>query len=87
MDCIYVTVSVFICKILLDSAIDLDGPAYKSSGFATYVYPSHHGPTPSVLRVTLPVHGRYHEPSEVGKTFTSVHIEPPELLLRTEKCK
>ncbi|XP_008280181.1 phosphatidylinositol-glycan biosynthesis class X protein [Stegastes partitus] len=73
-------------KILLDSAIDLELPAHKTSGFVTYVYPSHIGPTPRPLKVTIPVHGRYHEPSFVGKTFTSVDVESPELLLWTEKC-
>ncbi|KAM6921997.1 phosphatidylinositol-glycan biosynthesis class X protein [Xenentodon cancila] len=74
-------------QILLDSGIDLEAPAHKTSGFLTYVYPSHNGPTPSLLKVTIPVHGRYHMPSLVGKPFTAVHIEPPELLLWTEKCK
>ncbi|KAM9358021.1 phosphatidylinositol-glycan biosynthesis class X protein [Symphorus nematophorus] len=71
-------------QILLDSAIDLEVPAHKTSGFTAYVYPT--GPTPRLLKVTIPIHGRYHEPSFDGKTFTSVNIEPPELLLRTEKC-
>lgn len=73
-------------KILLDSAIDLELPAHKASGFVTYVYPSHIGPTPRSLKVTIPVHGRYHEPSFAGETFTSVDIEAPELLLQTVKC-
>lgn len=73
-------------QILLDSAIDLEVPAHKTVGFITYVYPTLDGPTPRLLKVTIPIHGRYHEPSFDGKTFTSVHIEPPELLLRTEKC-
>ncbi|XP_069006725.1 phosphatidylinositol-glycan biosynthesis class X protein [Embiotoca jacksoni] len=73
-------------QILLDSAIDLEVPAHETSGFVTYVYPSHVGPANRLLKVTIPVHGRYHEPSFVGKTFTSVDIEPPELLLRIEKC-
>lgn len=71
-------------QILLDAAIDLEVPAHKISGFITYVYPT--GPTPRLLQVTIPIHGRYHEPSFDGKTFTPVDIEPPELLLRTEKC-
>ncbi|XP_061594023.1 phosphatidylinositol-glycan biosynthesis class X protein [Cololabis saira] len=74
-------------QILLDSGIDLEAPAHKTSGFLTYVYPSYNGLTSSLLKVTLPVHGRYHKPSLVGKTFTSLHIEPPELLLWTAKCK
>lgn len=73
-------------QILIDSAIDLELPAHKTSGFVTYVYPTLDGPTPGLLKVTIPVHGRYHEPSFDGKTFTSVDIEAPELLLWTEKC-
>ncbi|XP_034003275.1 phosphatidylinositol-glycan biosynthesis class X protein [Trematomus bernacchii] len=73
-------------KIILDSTIDLEGPAHKTTGFVTFVYPTPDGPTPTLLKVTIPIHGRYHEPSFVGETFTSVDIEPPELLLWTEKC-
>uniref|UniRef100_A0A3B5LQ47 Phosphatidylinositol-glycan biosynthesis class X protein n=1 Tax=Xiphophorus couchianus TaxID=32473 RepID=A0A3B5LQ47_9TELE len=73
-------------EILLDSAIDLEVPAHKTSGFLTYVFPSHTGSAPSFLQLTIPVHGRYHEPSFAGEAFASVHIEPPDLLLRTEKC-
>uniref|UniRef100_A0A3Q3J329 Phosphatidylinositol-glycan biosynthesis class X protein n=1 Tax=Monopterus albus TaxID=43700 RepID=A0A3Q3J329_MONAL len=73
-------------QILLNSDIDLEVPAHKTSGFVTYVYPTLDGPSPRLLKVTIPIHGRYSEPSFIGKTFTSVNIEPPELLLRTEKC-
>uniref|UniRef100_A0A1A7XFF6 Phosphatidylinositol-glycan biosynthesis class X protein n=1 Tax=Iconisemion striatum TaxID=60296 RepID=A0A1A7XFF6_9TELE len=73
-------------QILLDSSIDLEVPAHKTLGFISFVYPSNVGPTSSPLKVTIPVHGRYHEPSLAGETFTTVHIEPPDLLLRTGKC-
>ncbi|XP_070688668.1 phosphatidylinositol-glycan biosynthesis class X protein isoform X2 [Pempheris klunzingeri] len=73
-------------QIFVDSSIDLEVPAHKTSGFVTYVYPTHDGPTPRPLKVTIPIHGRYHEPSFDGTTFTTVDIDPPELLLRTEKC-
>ncbi|XP_026201187.1 phosphatidylinositol-glycan biosynthesis class X protein [Anabas testudineus] len=73
-------------QILLDSAIDLEVPAHKTSGFVAYVYSTLDGPTPKQLKITIPIHGRYSEPSFDGKTFTSVKIEPPELLLRTDKC-
>ncbi|CAG10935.1 unnamed protein product [Tetraodon nigroviridis] len=72
-------------KILIDSATDLESPAHKTRGFVTYVYPIPEGPT-ARIKVTIPIHGRYHEPSFEGKTFTSVHIEPPDLLLRAENC-
>ncbi|XP_034565791.1 phosphatidylinositol-glycan biosynthesis class X protein [Notolabrus celidotus] len=73
-------------QILIDSTIDLELPAHKTSGFVTYVYPAPDGSTPSLLTVTIPVHARYHEPSIDGKTFTTIDIKPPELLLRTEEC-
>uniref|UniRef100_UPI0037E88E47 phosphatidylinositol-glycan biosynthesis class X protein n=1 Tax=Semicossyphus pulcher TaxID=241346 RepID=UPI0037E88E47 len=73
-------------EILIDSAIDLELPAHKTTGFVTHVYPSTDGTTPRLLKVTLPIHARYHEPSFDGKTVTSIKIDPPELLLRTEKC-
>ncbi|KAG7228820.1 hypothetical protein INR49_008598 [Caranx melampygus] len=72
--------------ILIDSAIDLEVPAHKTSGFVTYVYPSPADPTLRFLKVTIPIHGRYHEPSSVGEPFTSVDIQPPELLVQTDKC-
>ncbi|XP_061681861.1 phosphatidylinositol-glycan biosynthesis class X protein [Syngnathoides biaculeatus] len=73
-------------QILLDPAIDLEVPAHEASGFLTYVYPALGEQTPGTLKVSIPVHGRYHRPSIVGETFQSVAIEPPRLLLRTEKC-
>ncbi|XP_068174528.1 phosphatidylinositol-glycan biosynthesis class X protein [Antennarius striatus] len=73
-------------EILLDSSIDLEVPAHKTSGFVSYVYSTPEEPTPSQLTVTIPVHGRYQKPSCDEKTFTSVDIEPPELLLRRENC-
>lgn len=75
-----------VCQILIDSAIDLELPAHKTQGFVTYVYPTPEGPT-ARIKVTIPMHSRYHEPSFEGKTSTSVHIEPPDLLLWSEKCK
>ncbi|KAM3619110.1 uncharacterized protein V6R79_003163 [Siganus canaliculatus] len=74
-------------QILLDSAIDLEVPAHKTSGFVSYTYLTSDEPRHRPLKVTIPVHGRYHEPSPEGKTFISVNIEPPNLLLRTEGCE
>lgn len=84
---VFIWLSLHLFKILIDSAIDLEVPAHKTSGFVSYVYPSPDGPTPRLLKVTIPIHGRYHEPSSDGELFTSVDIQPPELLLQTEKCK
>ncbi|XP_067369229.1 phosphatidylinositol-glycan biosynthesis class X protein [Channa argus] len=73
-------------QFLLDSAIDLEAPAHKTSGFITYMYPTLNGSTPRLLKIAIPIHGRYHEPSFDGKTSTSINIEPPELLLQTKEC-
>lgn len=73
-------------QILQDSSIDLEAPAHKTSGFVIYVYPSWDALHSTLLEVTVPIHGRYHEPSFVGEAFTTVGIEAPELLLRTDDC-
>nr|XP_061790671.1 phosphatidylinositol-glycan biosynthesis class X protein-like [Nerophis lumbriciformis] len=73
-------------QILVDSTIDLEVPAHKASTFVTYVYPSFSEETPDKLKVSIPIHGRYHQPSFVGKTVESIAIEPPKLLVRTEEC-
>ncbi|XP_071371682.1 phosphatidylinositol-glycan biosynthesis class X protein [Centroberyx affinis] len=73
-------------QVLLGSAIDLEVPAHKTEGFVTLVYPTLDGQIPRLLKTTIPIHGRYHEPSFVGKKFAFVNLEPPELLLRTDKC-
>lgn len=72
-------------EILLDSAIDLEVPAHKSSGFISYLYPNLKESAPGLLHITIPIHGRYQKPS-FKKAFNSVDIYPPELLLRVEKC-
>ncbi|KAL6107521.1 pigx [Pungitius sinensis] len=72
-------------QMSLDSAVDLEAAAHQTEGFLTHVYPSVDGPT-ATIRVRIPFHLRYHEPRYDGETFTSVEIEPPQLLLRTERC-
>ncbi|KAM9848568.1 phosphatidylinositol-glycan biosynthesis class X protein [Aulostomus maculatus] len=73
-------------QILLDSTIDLEVPAHKTSGFVTYVYPALGERTSKPLKVTIPIHGRYHEPSFDEESFASVDLQPPELLLWTDTC-
>nr|XP_040025902.1 phosphatidylinositol-glycan biosynthesis class X protein isoform X1 [Gasterosteus aculeatus aculeatus] len=70
-------------QMSLDSAVDLEAAAHQAEGFVTRVYPAVDGPT---IRVTIPFHFRYHQPRYDGETFTTVEIEPPQLLLRTEGC-
>lgn len=78
---------VNLCQVLLDSTVDLELPAHKASGFVTYVYLTTKGPTSRLGKVTIPIHGRYNEPSLDGKTMTSVDIDAPELLLWNENCE
>ncbi|KAM3875863.1 phosphatidylinositol-glycan biosynthesis class X protein [Diretmus argenteus] len=73
-------------QILLGSAIDLEVPAHKTVGFVALVYPILDGQIPRRLKTTIPIHGRYHEPSFVGETFVLVSLESPELLLRSDTC-
>lgn len=68
-------------EILLDSTIDLEMPAHKSSSFRTYLYPHLEESNAGLINVTIPIHGRYQKPSE--EAFNSVVIAPPDLLLQT----
>ncbi|XP_055077319.1 phosphatidylinositol-glycan biosynthesis class X protein [Periophthalmus magnuspinnatus] len=68
-------------EMLLDSTIDLETPAHKSSGFVTYLFP-HLEQLPSAqVNLTIPIHGRYQKPSHHGNALNSVDIHPPSLLL------
>lgn len=88
MLCIHYSSSYFnLFKVLLDSVIDLELPAHKASGFVTYVYLNTEGPTSGPVTVTIPIHGRYHEPSFDGKTIASVDIDAPQLLVWSENCE
>lgn len=73
-------------QALIDSAIDLELPAHKTSGFVSYIYPASDGPTPRMIEVAIPVHARYHQPSVDGQLFTSIEIKPPKLLLQMKTC-
>ncbi|XP_072294188.1 phosphatidylinositol-glycan biosynthesis class X protein [Eucyclogobius newberryi] len=69
-------------EMLLDSTIDLEMPAHKSSGFSTYLFPHLQNVTAGQISLTIPIHGRYQKPSYNGNAFHSVDIHPPSLLLR-----
>ncbi|XP_026864225.1 phosphatidylinositol-glycan biosynthesis class X protein [Electrophorus electricus] len=69
-------------QVLLDSAVDVEDPAYASSGFSAMVYLS----SPGLLQAVVPFHGRYHRPSTSGG-WEQVPISSPRLLLRPEHCK
>ncbi|KAM9831344.1 phosphatidylinositol-glycan biosynthesis class X protein [Neosynchiropus ocellatus] len=73
-------------QILLDSPVDLEAPAHLTTGFITHVYPDLSQQTSPLLRVSIPIHARYHKPSTDGSTFTTVDIGPPDLLVRAELC-
>ncbi|XP_034036360.1 phosphatidylinositol-glycan biosynthesis class X protein [Thalassophryne amazonica] len=70
-------------RVLLDSVVDLEGPAHKNFGLDTLIYVTS-GQISRFLNIAIPVHGRYHEPSH-GERFVSVNVELPELLLQAGK--
>lgn len=70
-------------EILLDSTIDLEMPAHKSSGFRTYLYPHVQESAGGKINLMIPIHGRYQKPSFNGNAFNSVIIQHPDLLLQT----
>lgn len=70
-------------EMLLDSTINLEMPAHKSSGFRTYLYVHLEGSTDGQINLTIPIHGRYQKPSFKGNDFIAITIPPPDLLLRT----
>uniref|UniRef100_A0A673FU24 Phosphatidylinositol-glycan biosynthesis class X protein n=1 Tax=Sinocyclocheilus rhinocerous TaxID=307959 RepID=A0A673FU24_9TELE len=67
-------------EVLLDSEVDLEAPEYLSSGFTALVFLS------GTHEAVVPVHGRYHRPSDSSKPV-KVDIEPPRVLLRSDQCR
>ncbi|XP_067270799.1 phosphatidylinositol-glycan biosynthesis class X protein [Pseudorasbora parva] len=68
-------------EVLLDSKVDLEAPEYLSSGFTALVFLS------GTHEAIIPVHGRYHRPSNSSQKWVKVDIEPPRLLLRSDQCE
>uniref|UniRef100_A0A671N0V3 Phosphatidylinositol-glycan biosynthesis class X protein n=1 Tax=Sinocyclocheilus anshuiensis TaxID=1608454 RepID=A0A671N0V3_9TELE len=66
--------------VLLDSEVDLEAPEYLSSGFTALVFLA------GTHEAVVPVHGRYHRPSDSSKPV-KVDIEPPRVLLRSDQCR
>lgn len=71
-------------EMLLDSTIDLEMPAHKSSSFRSYLYPLLEESTAEQIHVTIPIHGRYQKPNR--NAFNSIVIHPPALLLHAPNC-
>ncbi|XP_042604760.1 phosphatidylinositol-glycan biosynthesis class X protein isoform X3 [Cyprinus carpio] len=67
-------------EVLLDSKVDVEAPEYLSSGFTALVFLS------GRREAVVPVHGRYHRPSDSSKRV-KVELESPRLLLRSEQCE
>ncbi|KAL4631054.1 phosphatidylinositol-glycan biosynthesis class X protein [Arapaima gigas] len=74
-------------QVLLDSEIDLEAPAYSSSGFPAFVFPTRDVGDTNRLWAKVPIHGRYQRPSGSGQKWEQVYIEAPQLLLRFDLCK
>ncbi|XP_012680753.1 phosphatidylinositol-glycan biosynthesis class X protein [Clupea harengus] len=72
--------------VLLDSEVDLEAPAYESPGFTALVYPRPNPTNLGHLTTTVPIHGRYHRPSDPG-TREKVAIKHPKLLLKSDTCE
>lgn len=67
-------------EVLLDSKVDLEAPEYLSSGFTALVFLS------GKHEATVPVHGRYHRPSNSSQKCVTVEIQAPRLFLRSDQC-
>ncbi|XP_043926252.1 phosphatidylinositol-glycan biosynthesis class X protein isoform X4 [Protopterus annectens] len=75
-----------ILEALLLKPVDIEAPEYLSSSQTVLVYLK---PDPSCTRcytATVPVHGRYHRPSE-DKSTATITLENPKLLLHCLKGK
>ncbi|XP_043926253.1 phosphatidylinositol-glycan biosynthesis class X protein isoform X5 [Protopterus annectens] len=73
-----------ILEALLLKPVDIEAPEYLSSSQTVLVYLK---PDPSCTRcytATVPVHGRYHRPSE-DKSTATITLENPKLLLHCLK--
>lgn len=62
-------------KSYVDSDVDVEQPTAKSSPFKVYIFDH----VRKSINITLPVHFRYHEPSD--KKFNRVEIESPKVFL------
>ncbi|XP_066565099.1 phosphatidylinositol-glycan biosynthesis class X protein isoform X2 [Amia ocellicauda] len=74
-------------QVLLDSDIDLEAPAYVSSGFSALVYPLQGLSCSRCFQATVPIHCRYQRPSGSGDRGELIHIQSPKLLLRAPSCQ
>lgn len=62
-------------KTFVDSFVDVEQPTSKSSPFKVYIFDR----LKKNLNVTLPVHFRYHEPSD--KKYNRVEIDSPKVFV------
>ncbi|XP_051977554.1 phosphatidylinositol-glycan biosynthesis class X protein [Xyrauchen texanus] len=74
-------------EVLLDSKVDLEAPEYLSSGFTAHIFLAPSSELSRRLEATVPVHGRYHRPSNSSHRWVKVEIGSPKLLLRSDRCK
>ncbi|XP_051779531.1 phosphatidylinositol-glycan biosynthesis class X protein isoform X1 [Erpetoichthys calabaricus] len=71
-------------QVLLNSEVDLEAPAYSSSGFSLLVYPVISDTCSGCFVASFPIHARYHRPSSVGKKHVLINIDGPRLLVTFE---
>ncbi|CAL8395273.1 unnamed protein product [Boreogadus saida] len=73
-------------QILLDSPINLEAPAHRTGGFSALLYATLVGQRSKLLKKSIPIHCRYHEPSFGDQKAVIVNIGSPDLLLRSATC-
>ncbi|KAA0711964.1 Phosphatidylinositol-glycan biosynthesis class X protein [Triplophysa tibetana] len=73
-------------EVLLDSKLDLEAPEYLSTEFTAFIFLST-SENSGQHAVMVPVHARYHRPSDTGHLQVKVDIESPRLLIRSDQCK
>ncbi|XP_056615084.1 phosphatidylinositol-glycan biosynthesis class X protein [Triplophysa dalaica] len=73
-------------EVLLDSKVDLEAPEYLSTEFTAFIFLSASEDS-GQHAATVPVHARYHRPSDSGHVRVKVDIESPRLLIRSDQCK
>ncbi|KAG2462884.1 PAK2 kinase, partial [Polypterus senegalus] len=71
-------------QVLLNSEVDLEAPAYSSSGFSLLVYPVISDTCSGCFVASFPIHARYHRPSSVGEKHVLINIDGPRLLVTFE---
>lgn len=74
-----------ILEALLMKPVDIEAPEYLSSSQSVLVYMKSDPSCAGCFSATVPVHGRYHRPSEDKNIMAPITVENPKLLVRCLK--